>query len=86
MNNQTLTDATDEWSMEILGVRFVEGTASDFLTSFIVTSTVIFFYYGIFRLFRMRWGIYQSLGATYALIHIIPPVTLWIIKRALYSN
>lgn len=83
MTHQNIAEATEEWSMEILGVHIVEGTASDAFTSFIATSLLFLCVYGIFRLLRLRWGIYKSLCITILLAHIIPFILLWIIKYTL---
>jgi hypothetical protein len=43
----------------------------------------LFFCYGIYKLLRLRWGIYQSLYTTFLLLHILPIIILLIIKQTL---
>lgn len=83
MTNQNIAETAEEWSMEILGVHIVAGTVSDALNSFIAISLLFLCIYGIFRLLRLRWGVYKSLCITVLLIHITPIILLWIIKYTL---
>ncbi len=66
--------------MEVLGIHFVEGTASTATTSAIIIILFFSFCYGTFRLLRLRWGPYKSLCITFILLHIIPIIALWTIK------
>ncbi|CAI8975424.1 hypothetical protein EMIT0P294_50315 [Pseudomonas sp. IT-P294] len=85
MTDHKLREPSDGWNMQALGIHFAEGTVSSALMSAFKIGIFFIFCYLIYRLLRLRWGVYQSLCATFLLLHILPIIILLIIKQTLHQ-
>jgi hypothetical protein len=70
----------EDESLFAFGVRIVEGSLSNALTSAAVVLISYLFLYGFYRLLRIRWSVHRSIIIIILTCHIAPLLILWAIQ------